>query len=147
MPDAATDAVREELADGLEQIELDAVGILASRGSIDTGDLVRSVESKLSRDGLTGIVGPGAGAAEIVRKKAGSAFGAGSVSIRASTREALWNYFKGYWMEFGTKGSDDVPPQPARPFMTPAFDSNKGRMVRRIRTSVDKALKRVARGG
>lgn len=147
MPDEVVAALRTEVRRGLDEIEKDALGLVP----VDEGDLAQSIEVKVSRDGLTGIVGPGARAAEIVRRKTGSAFGVSSskVNLRRSTAEQLMQFFVGYWLEFGTKGSpeNNVPPLAPRPFMSPAYDVNRRAIVRRISKAVDRVLERVAKGG
>jgi hypothetical protein len=144
LPDAASDLVRAEVARGLRDIEMDAVGLVPVR----EGDLARSIEVKVSRDGLTGVVGPGAGAAEIVRRKTGSAFAFNSpkVNLRAANRDALFQFFKGYWLEFGTKGESGEDVITPRPFMSPAYDANAGAIKRRIAKAIDRALAVVAAG-
>lgn len=145
--------VQDVLRDGLNAMRRDA----ANLAPVDDGDLRDSIDVKLSKDKLTGIVGPGVNAAEIVRKKTGSIFGQiqrngkkkGQV-IKLSKRNvhAYFQLLKGYWKEFGTKGSpaSNIPPQPATPFMRPAYDRNRHGLQRRLRASVDKALKRAANG-
>lgn len=136
--------VREAVRESAEAITLDAVRF-APR---DEGDLVRAIDYQLGRDGFTAVIGPGAKAAEIARRRAGSPFAlAGSaVRLSRSNRHLLYQFFKGYWAEFGTKGGNGVPPQPARPFMQPAWDLNRPYAVKRTQGAVRNALERAARG-
>ena len=137
---------------------LDTIASAARAGAPrDKGDMADSIQVLMSRDGLTGVVGPGVRAAETVRKRTGSEFGrivrsgkkAGE-KIRLSNRnkEALMQFYKGYWAEFGTKGApaQNIPAQPARPFMTPAFESNRRRIQRAVQRAITEALSRAARG-
>jgi HK97 gp10 family phage protein len=148
-----TEDVREIVAQTLNEMAADAK-VLAP---VDQGDLRASIEVKISRDGLAGIVGPAVRAAEIVRTKSGSYFGrtvkrgkfAGQkIKLREANKRLLMNFYKGYWAEFGTKGYPDkgVHAQPARPFMRPAYDSNRDGARRRLNEAVNRALSRAASG-
>lgn len=168
-------AIKQEIADvvieGLEAIKRDAQAMVP----VDTGDLRNSIEVQFSkRDGVSGLVGPGAKAAEIVRRKSDSktSFGGWKYRLSKKNKAALWQFFKGYWVEFGTKGGeikgrgtrrgkrvviaigDDVrsvqsvkiPAQPARPFMAPAYLKNREWIREKARVAVDQVLVRIARG-
>lgn len=149
---AITQELRDVVKDGLEAIKWDAISFVP----IDEGDLARSIDYKLGRDGLTGVVGPGAKAAELARKKAasGSAFGTvakkggGKVRLSRSNQELLWEFFKGYWVEFGTKGNAarNIPPMAPQPFMAPAYDVNRLWFSRRAQRALVRALERASRG-
>jgi hypothetical protein len=138
--------VQDVLRDGLNRIQRDSM----SMTPVDEGDLRDSIEVKLSRDKLSGIVGPGAGAAEIMRRKAGSAFATSSPKARLSKRNtrALWNFFKGYWHEFGTKGSTKWNLPPIRPvrFMSRSYDANREWIRRRSDAAIRNALEKASRG-
>ena len=141
-----TQELRDVVSESLDEIERDALGLVP----VDAGDLAHSIEVKISSDGFTGIVGPGAKAAEIVRRKAGSvfAFAGDKINLSAAKKHDLFQFFKGYWIEFGTKGSPEhnIPPQPARPFMTPAYEFNRPRIRERVKAAIDRILQRVANG-
>lgn len=149
-----TKEVRDLVREGLYAIERDALGLVP----VDTGDLAHAIEVKISSDGFTGVVGPGVKAAEIVRRKTtdrrkgkfGSPFGHTSkkVHLNENQKDQLLQFFKGYWIEFGTKGNAErnIPPQPARPFMGPAYEANKGWMRRKLKAAIDRALERAATG-
>lgn len=138
--------VQDVLRDGLNRIQRDALTFVP----VGTGDLRDSIEVKLSTDKLSGIVGPGVKAAEIMRKKTGSEFATGSRKARLSKRNkvALFQFFKGYWIEFGTKGNPKkkIPPQPARPFMSPAYLMNREWIRRRANRAIEAALEKASRG-
>ncbi len=140
--------VRKALRDGAEAIKLDAV----ARAPIDDGDLVRAIDHKISSDGLTVVIGPGAKAAEIVRRQRGSAFATRTadrpVRLSARNKDLLWQFYKGYWHEFGTKGSPkhNIPPMAARPFMGPAYRVNEGYLKAEVSRAVKAALARAVRG-
>lgn len=138
-----TAQVRDAVQDVAEAVKWDAV----ERAPVDEGDLVRSIDYKLSSDGMSAVVGPGARAAEIVRKKAGSAFKSRmDIKISAKTKEGLFQFFKGYWIEFGTKGNrkTGVGKKAPRPFMKPAWDTQSEWAKTRVRVAVNRALKQAS---
>jgi len=152
-PDEISDGVVEVVRNGAEAVRLDAV----TRVPVDEGDLRRSIDVKYGRDGLTAVVGPGASAAELAarkNKRAGgvrSAFGAArraDVRLSKAKSEELFQYFKGVWIEFGTKGvpSRNIPPQPARPFMRPAMDVNRRYFTEESRRAIRRALDQLSTG-
>lgn len=150
---AITRELQDVVRDGLNRIQRDAMSL----APVDQGDLRESIEVNLSRDKLSGLVGPGAKAAELVRRTTGSEFGrtvkrgkrrGQKYNMRRATKEALFNFYKGYWAEFGTKGNakKNIPAQPARPFMGPAYEINKGWIARKASASIDSILAKVSRG-
>lgn len=154
--------VQDVVRDGLNKIQRDAMAL----APVDDGDLRESIDVKLGRDKLTGIVGPGVKAAEIVRKATGSVFGqvrkggkkkGQKVTLSKRNRHAYWQMLKGYWNEFGTKGASArrtkrgsiraaVPARSARPFMQPAYKSNLTWIRQAADKGVERALKRASRG-
>lgn len=153
MPELIQREVKDPLRDGLNRIGRDARGL----APVDSGDLRAAIDVKLSRDGLSGIVGPGAAAAEIVRTRTGSIFGQNAKSgknkgqpIRLSknNKKLYFQMLKGYWNEFGTKGNADknIPAQPARPFMRPAREINMRRIKLMVSKGINAGLRRAARG-
>lgn len=141
--------VRQAVKNTAEAIKQDAIML----APIDEGDLVRSIDYKIGRDGFTAVVGPGAKAAEIARSKGGSAFATRDlrgeiIKMSAANKHLLFQFFKGYWHEFGTKGSPErnIPPLPARPFMNPAFFLNEEYGKQQVRAAVKQALERASRG-
>lgn len=150
---AVTQELKNVLRDGLNRIHRDAVSL----APVDTGDLRESIEVNLSRDGLSGLVGPGAKAAELVRRTTGSEWGrvikggkrrGQKYNMRKATKQQLWQFYKGYWAEFGTKGNPkkNIPAQPARPFMRPAYEVSKAWIGRRAADSINRILDKVSRG-
>ena len=141
--------IRQAIKNTAESIKLDAV----AGAPIDEGDLVRSIDYKIGRDGFTAVIGPGARAAEIARRRAGSPFAtriaSGEIRLSAVNKKDLFQFFKAYWIEFGTKGSPEhnVPPLPARPFMGPAYLLNEEYGKAQVRAAVKQALERASRGG
>lgn len=148
--------IQNAVADVANRIQRDAM----SMAPVDEGDLRESIDIKYGRDKLTALIGPGIKAAELVRKATGSVFGQTiksgkkqgqkfTLSNRSGTgRHAYWQMLKGYWIEFGTKGNakKNIPPQPARPFMSRAYLRNRTWAIRRVRDAVNRALERAARG-
>lgn len=104
---------------------------------VDEGDLVRSIFAKPGRDGLTVVVGPGAKSVSISKNP----FREASLGINSKTRrERYFNFFKGYWIEFGTS---KMPPQP---FSQPAFDLNQSFGLKQIRAAIKVSLKDASSG-
>jgi len=141
--------IKQAIVNTAEAIKLDAI----AGAPIDEGDLVRSIDYKIGRDGFTAVIGPGARAAEIARSKGGSAFATRTVSgeiikMSAANKALLFQFYKGYWHEFGTKGSpeNNIPPLPARPFMNPAYQMNEEYGKQQVRAAVKLALERASRG-
>jgi hypothetical protein len=152
-----TKDIKVVLSRGAKAIHRDAVNNAetANYGQIpgirDTGDLIRSIGIKYSRDELSVLIGPGAGDATLknLGPQAAKLTKTGKqtkASIR--NREAQWNAMKGYWAEFGTKGdpSRNIPAITPTPFMNPAFDSNKAWLRSEVKDAVSKVLASVSAG-
>lgn len=144
---AARDPLAAAIREGLEAIKWDAV----ARAPVDSGDLARSIDYIQSRDGLSGAVGPAAKSMSIVKRSTKSGFATaaiGKLKLNERNKDRLWQFFKGYWVEFGTKGSAkrNIPPQAARPFMRPAWDANRAWMTERVRAAIRNALEIARRG-
>lgn len=141
--------IKRAIVNTAEAIKLDAI----AGAPVDEGDLVRSIDYKIGRDGFTAVIGPGAKAAEIARSKGGSAFATRTrrgeiINMSAANKHDLFQFYKGYWHEFGTDGSPEhgIPPLPARPFMNPAFFLNEEYGKQQVRAAVKLALERASRG-
>ena len=150
-PDEISGGVRKAVNDSAEAVRLDAVT------RVRPVSIKQSIEIKKGRDGLTAMVGPSASAADLAARKNKSAGGSKSAfgasrrsSVRLSKRktEELFQFFKAYWYEFGTKGvpSRNIPPQRARPFMGPAANVNRRFFEQQSRAAVQEALRLLARG-
>lgn len=145
---AATEALRTAIREGSEAVVADALAKVPR----DEGDLARSIGYQLGRDGLTSVIGPAAKQVAMVggRTRATAPFATGGRRVqRLSTKnkEALLQFFKGYWLEFGTKGSParNIPPLRPRPFMRPAWDLNRAWMIERVQQGIAKALEKASR--
>lgn len=162
---AIENRVAPTMDDVAKAMQLDAI----QRVPKDSGDLARFIEVKRVDGGLTQIIGPGAKSAAVVKvQRGGSPFAtrkAGAKKLGNLTKYKLWQFFKGYWTEFGTKGyvtkvknkkalSDgetfygtkvDIPARPAQPFMRPAFDVNKSWGITQVTKSVNEMLQKVYR--
>ena len=70
------------------------------------------------------------------------------IKMSAANKALLFQFYKGYWHEFGTKGSpeNNIPPLPARPFMNPAYQMNEEYGKQQVRAAVKLALERASRG-
>jgi len=148
-----TQQLRNVIRDGANRIAWTAAAFVP----VDTGELRASIETKVSSDGMTAIIGPGAKAAEILRTRTGSEFGrfvrkgknrGKKVNLSKMNKRLLMNFYKGYWIEFGTKGSakKNIPAQPARPFMRPAFDTNQAVIASRVKSAINNILQRASSG-
>jgi len=124
--------VAAAIEDTAEKIESAAVAF----APVDEGDLVRSIARKKGRDGLTYVIGPGAKSVKISK----SPFAEAAVGVTGATKShRLMQFFKGFWIEFGTRN------MPARPFMKPAFDFNRDQGVRDVQRAIKKALEEASR--
>lgn len=140
--------IKPELKASLEMVAATA----AANVPRDSGDLAANIDVALSSDGLAGVAGPSAKNAKVKKalsKGATSVFAtraSGGKVISTGTKKKIFQFFKGYWIEFGTKGSPErnIPPQPARPFMQPAWDINSAAIKRRLKKAIDQQLKRAA---
>jgi len=123
----------------------------------DTGAMRDSIQLQISRDGLTGIVGPAARAAEIVRRKTGSEFGriiakgkrkGQKFTLRKANKKLLMQFYKAYWLNYGTKGTPrrNILPQSALHFVEAAWQANQNRLHSNMTGAVNRALVRISHG-
>jgi len=138
--------VQSDIPQAIEQTMQAIVADAVRNAPEREGDLKRAIEYKIGRDGLTGVAGPGAKAAIVQKTAKGSAFANRSTRMSRVSAHKLLQFFKGYWAEFGTKGnpSKNIPAQPARPFMQPAWDVNSAWARERVRKAINKQLKNVS---
>lgn len=140
----AKQGIKDSFRDAAERIHYDSLVNLRSKVSGEgSGDLAASIGIKYGRDGFTAVIGPGADTVKINKSPFNTAL---YVSKRA--KHDAWQFFKGYWFEFGTKGNPgkNIPPQPARPFMNPAYDANKGELMRDLQGVIAKTLTELSQG-
>lgn len=130
--------VKATIEKGAEAIETDIV--INGQSHRITGDMIEAISTKMGRDGMTAVIGPGAKWVSISK----SPFNTALVSARNAW--GAFQFFKAYWIEFGTKGSPErnIPPQPAKPFVQPAWDANKGWLIREARAAVSNAIRRAS---
>jgi HK97 gp10 family phage protein len=139
---AEREAVKSVVVTSAKKIERDAISFAILKDVKDTGDMIRSIDTKFARDKLTAVIGPGAKSA-IVRDNPFNTAGFAKIkrdSTRIKHKKAAYNFFKGYWHEFGTINHPD------RPFMNPAWEVNKNLVRKNIRVAVSRALDRASRG-
>lgn len=143
MPEAVEQYLRPE-------VDATAAAMAATARTLvskDTGELAASIEYKLSPDGMTALIGPAAKSAAVIKASTAKSIDKQTPKkpISAGSREKLFQFFKGVWLEFGTKGNPDkgIPPQPARPYMRPAFDVNKIPGLNRITRGLNAVLRKV----
>jgi HK97 gp10 family phage protein len=138
--------IKPELQASLEMI----VSSAKANAPRDKGDLIDSIAYATSSDGLAGVAGPSAKNAKVKRilnTGATSVFAtSGGAVMSQATKKKIFQFFKGYWIEFGTKGAPDrnIPPQPARPFMQPAWDTNEKAIKTRMREALNEQLRKAA---
>ena len=138
--------VGEAVREGLDAIKWDAVAAVPK----DSGDLAASIDWIQSADGLSGAVGPAAKSMRLVKRSTGSAFNTAGISqLRLSDRnkKRLFQFFKGYWLEFGTKGRSGAGAITPRPFMRPAWDVNRRFVIDRVGGAMQATLRRIVGGG
>lgn len=161
------------MAEAMKEVLVKVGETAYNTAPVDTGDMRDSITVKLSGDGLSGVVGPAAEAAALKQQRTGRSIFAtrflggrrisakGTVTELTTDKEDLvMQYFKAYWAEFGTKGNAErakrsgkkggkklrvVPPQPARPFMQPAWDANARWARNKIREKQNEAIRKVAK--
>jgi HK97 gp10 family phage protein len=136
--------IRPAITETLQNVTSDAKTL----APVKEGDLQESINYKVSSDGMAGVAGPSAKSAIVKAHTDGSAFSnkkSGKI-ISQLSKKRLFQFFKGYWIEFGTKGnpSRNIPPMPARPFMQPAWDMNKKAGIKKVKDAVNKQLKTIA---
>lgn len=117
-PDA-TEGIRKALTEGAEAMHYDMLSNIPK----DTGETAQHLSYKVARDGLTARVG-------FIGKK------------------DVEGGYVARFIEYGTKGhpAKNIPPQPARPFMRPAFDNNKAWMLKQINKAIERTLQVLASG-
>ena len=130
---------KQAILDGAMDILVD----MAMAAPRDTGKMWQSIDYKLGRDGLTAVIGPGASMITISKNPFDT-----TVKMSKRKKDILMQFFKAYWIEFGTKGNaaKNIPAQPARPFITPAFDRNKAKVLKNVQNGISLALKKAAEG-
>ena len=130
-PDEMTEGIKVELESGIRLIQRAAV----RRVPVDTGDLKKLLSSGKA----------------VGKKDKGLSwqFGLRTGKLRDEG-------FYGLFVEFGTKGFSgtdnrgrklNIPAQPERPFMRPAFTKYRKALRRRIDKRVNEAVDKVARSG
>jgi len=92
---------------------------------------------------MTVLIGPGADRLKVSKSPFNT-----TLYKTNKDKEAAFNFFKGYWFEFGTKGDPkrNIPRQRAMPFMNPAYDSNKEWILRRVKSGLAFTLKEASDG-
>lgn len=131
--------VKAAIEKGATAIEQDIVN--NGREHRITGDMLQSIAVKKGRDGLTAVIGPGAKAITVSKSPFDT-----TMYVTQKSKFLAWQFFKAYWLEFGTKGTPErnIPPQPATPFVQPAWDSNKGWLIKEVKTAVSRAIARAS---
>ena len=137
----STEKLREVMADGATAIE--ETMLYLGREHVRTGEMLQMIEQQKGRDGLTYLIGPGAKSIRVSKNP----FDTTQYKQGIASRRAM-QFFKAYWIEFGTKGdpSRNIPPQPATPFVNPAYDVHKNQIARDAKAEVSKILKGLASG-
>jgi HK97 gp10 family phage protein len=144
-----TKGLKDIVSNGAASIARD----MAMMAPVDDGDLARSISYKMGRDGFTAVIGPGANNAQIRSKgfgevKAKYTKSGALTKVTLRNKDARWQLYKALWVEFGTKtGKKGSSAQPARPFLAPAMDLNRGRISRSVSAEINRILTKVAQSG
>lgn len=134
--------IRKQLEAAGWEVMVDAIMFARMQDLEQTGDLIRSIDFKVGSDGSTVVIGPGAAALTWQRRPwDNTSQRAKNMSIKQKAMK--WNFFKGYWGEFGTAGEY---PQPARPFMNSAWESNAPGIRIRLGKAVADAVRLTSEG-
>lgn len=134
--------ITKELEWAGKEVKKDAIGLALLKRIRDSGDMIEAIDDRMGRDKSSVVVGPGAG--QVVWQKRpfdNTSIMAAKMSIRQ--KHEKWQFFKGYWAEFGTKGP--VPQKP-RSFMNDAWDANEDKIRARMTQAVNRALEISSRG-
>lgn len=115
----ATAGIRDALERAAQTMHFDMLSTIPK----DSGETAQHLSYKVSRDGLTARIG-------FIGKK------------------DVEDGYVARFIEYGTKGypKRNIPAQPARPFMAPAFDKSKGRVAKEISDEIGKLLAKLASG-
>lgn len=134
-----TQGVKNAIQKGAEAIETDI--LINGQSHYLTGDMLASVSIKYGRDKMTAVIGPGAESISVSKSPFDT-----TLYITQKSKFNAWQFFKAYWIEFGTKGSPErnIPALPAQPFVQPAWDSNKTWLIREVKDAVGRALQRAS---
>jgi len=134
-----TQGVKDSIQKGAEAIEADI--LINGQAHRITGDMLNSVAIKYGRDRMTAVIGPGAASISVNKSPFNT-----TLYVSQKSKFNAWQFFKAYWIEFGTKGapSRNIPPQPAKPFVQPAWDSNKTWLISDVKAAVKKAIQRAS---
>ena len=128
---------------GAETIQFDAIMNAHAAGLLRTGEMIEEIKIKYGRKHLTAVIGPGADRIKLSKSPFNT-----TLYITDRDKRGAWQFFKGYWAEFGTKGDPDknMKPQRATPFMQPAFDANKDAISRDVRKEVHGVIVKLSKG-
>ena len=142
---------KKNVATAIEQTGIALARGVRARTPRDTGAMIAEVGYKVSRDKLTVVAGVGAGNASIQkigfgevvvkRNKSGA-----KTKVTIRNEKARWNLYKALWHEFGTKGGNGAPPQPASHFHQRAFDAEEDAIKSRVQGAVSRALEMAVNG-
>lgn len=142
MDSETTAEVRAAIKAIARDVKVDAIQIATTKGIEETRQMISHIDHKVSRDGFTAVIGPGAGHAKI-RKQVKAKKKKDGTDTKATIRhkDARWALYKGVWHEYGTSAGLDP-----RPFMEEAWDANSGPARRVMRGAVKRAIEKAARG-
>jgi len=136
------------------KIQVDATALAIAQDIRLTGDMINSIEHKITHSRETGeptgthaIIGPSAKHA-VAKNPFDTSTKARmntykNPATRVKAKAAQWNLMKAWWAEFGTEGPIEQDPQP---FMNPAWDKNANMLRIEVQTSVRKVLMKLSRG-
>lgn len=133
--------VRAAVKASATRVKVNAIASALEQDIRDTGDMIASIDYKLSYRGMVAVIGPGAQSA-YVRKSAFANLGTRAdkykrpeTKIRHKT--AQMNFMKGYWAEITVPKHIARPP---RPFMNAAYEENRLQIEKWFDKAIDKSL-------
>lgn len=113
---------------------------------VDEGDLRDSITVVYLYKKLGAIIGPGIKGYR-AEQRAGKAAAKGrTIKISKRNKEQFFQFMKGLWIEFGTKGNPrkNIPARRATPFMGPAFNLNRTAGISSVREAIKRALRKAS---
>jgi len=135
--------LRAIIKEGAMDIKRDGIANAITQDIKLTGEMIASIDYKLSGDKLTAVIGPAAKEAKIVKNRWNTAqfshYKRESTKVRK--KAAQWNLMKAWWAEFGTAGPIEQQPMP---FMNPAFYKNEAQISAKARRAQAMILKKAS---
>ena len=127
----------QEVQDAISESARLAESTMKSLAPRKTGEMAASIRSAIAPDGLSALVGPGVKGAKTVKRKTGT-YGSKAVKNSKTTEKDLFQMYKAYWLEVGTKKMSDK-----KKFVQPTRDLIKDDVIKKIDDAVKRVLSRL----